>query len=721
MGIKSFIFIATMIFLFSCDKHEFKNPVDTDVELQELSEDLTIARLSDSSVILSWQKNTDVVVKYIVERKKNSGSYAFQEEVEANTTQYIDTGLLTTNTYYYKITGFNDQNYTNSISDSIITYFSPVTNFNITHESITSAKLTWTHDCTYETGYIIERRNITNDKTEKLKSIKDSKKMLTDNQTSFRKEQKDENEFQVIAEISSDNFAYIDNSLIPNQQYEYRFKAISNFNESNSILANYYSNFPKPRNLSITQSNVHTFFLEWDDFSNNENGFMIERKIDEGDYSVIYSTAENVTNFTDDINTRNTFGQIYYKIYGFYVDEEIIFSDFIEAQETIVFEQITNLSYEKLLVNSIQLYWLDSNDGTEGYIIEKMVSNSEYQEIANVDTIGFIDTSVEVNPNIRYRVAPYSGDNIAEFTETEEIDNSLTSPTDLSFELIDNSIRLNWNDNSEGEDGFKIDKKVGSSDWQVVFGEVEEDIETWTDENAIDDDVIEYRVCTFYGENISSYSEVSFGCIDIDGNFYQTIQVGNQFWTTESLKVTHYRNGDAITHVPSNGNWSSTENGAYCMYNDSPGNGETYGNMYNWYAVNDSRNIAPQGWHVPSDDELKELEMTLGMSQYEANSTDLRGTNEGSKLSFRADLWQNGALEDDTDFNSSGFKFLPGGSRRCIWSDDYQEIGSRSYIWTSTQNYNGESWYRGIDHDDTRVARNDCDKNYGFYLRCVKD
>ncbi len=135
---------------------------------------------------------------------------------------------------------------------------------------------------------------------------------------------------------------------------------------------------------------------------------------------------------------------------------------------------------------------------------------------------------------------------------------------------------------------------------------------------------------------------------DIDGNVYQTIQIGNQVWMAENLKVTHYRDGTSIQYVQNELTepdvWETLTTGAYCYYDDSQSNQTTYGNLYNWYAVADSRNIAPEGWHVPTDAEWKELEMALGMSQSEADDAGYRGTNEGSKLAGNAGLWTDGEL-----------------------------------------------------------------------------
>lgn len=88
---------------------------------------------------------------------------------------------------------------------------------------------------------------------------------------------------------------------------------------------------------------------------------------------------------------------------------------------------------------------------------------------------------------------------------------------------------------------------------------------------------------------------------DVDGNVYNTIQIGNQWWMAENLKVTHYRNGEAIPNVTSDSEWSNLTTGAYCSYDNNNSFIETYGLLYNWYAVDDARDLAPEGWHIPTD------------------------------------------------------------------------------------------------------------------------
>ncbi len=110
---------------------------------------------------------------------------------------------------------------------------------------------------------------------------------------------------------------------------------------------------------------------------------------------------------------------------------------------------------------------------------------------------------------------------------------------------------------------------------------------------------------------------------DIDGNIYETVQIGEQVWMAENLKVTHYNDGSEIPTEYSNSEWENLSTGAYAVYDDNESNADTYGYLYNWYAVDDSRGVCPTHWHVPSDDEWKELEMFLGMSQEEVDGIDL--------------------------------------------------------------------------------------------------
>jgi uncharacterized protein (TIGR02145 family) len=206
---------------------------------------------------------------------------------------------------------------------------------------------------------------------------------------------------------------------------------------------------------------------------------------------------------------------------------------------------------------------------------------------------------------------------------------------------------------------------------------------------------------------------------DLSG--YETVVIGDQEWMQYNLDVAYYRNGDTIYHAESNYDWEYARDngiGAWCYYNNSSSNGVIYGKLYNWYAVNDERGLAPEGWRVPSDDDWKELEMYLGLSQEEADDWYWRGTTEGAKLAGGYDLWYNGSLRNHSDFNSSGFSGLPGGYR------DYYGFQSMSWDaswWSSTEYSSTKAIDRYLKYWHTDVGRYHEPKSYGRSVRCVMD
>jgi uncharacterized protein (TIGR02145 family) len=209
---------------------------------------------------------------------------------------------------------------------------------------------------------------------------------------------------------------------------------------------------------------------------------------------------------------------------------------------------------------------------------------------------------------------------------------------------------------------------------------------------------------------------------DIDGNVYKTVKISNQWWMAENLKVTKYRNGGPIPNVTEDSVWANLSTGAYCDYNNDTNNVATYGRLYNWYAVNDSRNIAPEGWHVPSDEEWRQLEMALGMSQSDTDNTGFRGTDEGGKMKTTgtieegSGLWHS-PIEGAT--NESGFSALPGGCREHFGYCDGMDYDAM--LWSATESYDVFAWCRCMSRVSSAVYRHNHYKRSGFSVRCVRD
>lgn len=204
---------------------------------------------------------------------------------------------------------------------------------------------------------------------------------------------------------------------------------------------------------------------------------------------------------------------------------------------------------------------------------------------------------------------------------------------------------------------------------------------------------------------------------DIDGNNYTTVVIGNQTWLRENLKVIRYNDGTAISNVTSSTSWLGLTTGAYCNYNNDISYVDTYGRLYNWYAVTNSRRLCPTGWHVPSDAEWTQLEIYLGMSQTTANLVNWRGTNEGGKMKESGLTHWNSPNTGAT--NESGFNGLPGGIR---WTSDFSNsVRANGTWWSSTEYNSNEAWYRGLYWDRGTICRSQDPKTYGFAVRCIKD
>jgi uncharacterized protein (TIGR02145 family) len=197
----------------------------------------------------------------------------------------------------------------------------------------------------------------------------------------------------------------------------------------------------------------------------------------------------------------------------------------------------------------------------------------------------------------------------------------------------------------------------------------------------------------------------------------ETVTIGTQVWMKKNLDVSHYRNGDTIPEVREN--WGGPTIGRWCYYENDSANGSVYGKLYNWYAVDDSRGLAPEGYHVPSDDEWKTLEMYLGMTQTQADSTGWRGSPVSAMLR------ETGTTHWDPNYNatnSSNFTALPGGYRYLHYGAFYF-ITTHAVFWTSTYSGDDGAWLRDLwgNNSENTVYRGG---NYtwdGNSVRCVRD
>jgi uncharacterized protein (TIGR02145 family) len=189
---------------------------------------------------------------------------------------------------------------------------------------------------------------------------------------------------------------------------------------------------------------------------------------------------------------------------------------------------------------------------------------------------------------------------------------------------------------------------------------------------------------------------------------FETVKIGSQTWMKNNLDVSVYRNGDSIQQVKDGTAWAALTTGAWCFNNNDVANESDYGKLYNWYAVTDSRNIAPLGWHLPTDAEWATLVSLTGGNTAAGDVLKEAGTTHWTSPNSGAT-------------NSSGFTGLPGGGRGVDGA--FISTGGLGSWWTSSEDSPGSftAVCYQMNYNQSGVNRGSAAKVTGFSVRCVKD
>lgn len=206
------------------------------------------------------------------------------------------------------------------------------------------------------------------------------------------------------------------------------------------------------------------------------------------------------------------------------------------------------------------------------------------------------------------------------------------------------------------------------------------------------------------------FSQDALGDIvcDIDSNVYRTVTIKGQEWMGENLSVKHYRNGDPIYHAATATEWEAASRrgeGAWCYYSNNQKYGNSHGILYNWYAINDPRGLAPEGWQVPDDSDWNSLSSMLGGR-----------SSAGAFLKAGA---KNGLGPSSLYSSSATFRALPAGYRRN--DGRFYYMNTNAYFWSSTSFIDGFAWFHHLNASNDMVFRNDTSMGNGMSVRCVRD
>ena len=338
-----------------------------------------------------------------------------------------------------------------------------------------------------------------------------------------------------------------------------------------------------------------------------------------------------------------------------------------------------------------------------------------------------ISTTIEgLTPNTTYYVRAFLTNTFGDFYG-DEID-FMTAELDLTPPVItiigDNPLEINI-----GEDYTEF----GATATDDIDGDISQDIiiDSSNLNTALAGNyAVTYSVSDSSNNSTSEQREVIIigdSTASCDGEPYQSIVYGTQEWTVENACHITYRDGTPIPEVTDQEEWENLTTGAWSYYENNSENPR----LYNWYAVmgihdtdpnTPNKEFAPQGWHVPSDDEWTTLENHLIANGYNYDGTTTE--NKIAKAMASTTGWESseaaGATgNDQSSNNSSGFNAFPGGDRNYDGSFNFE--GSDAFFWSSSESSAASAWYRNLSYDSSNLSRYGNFKRFGFSVRFVRD
>lgn len=336
-----------------------------------------------------------------------------------------------------------------------------------------------------------------------------------------------------------------------------------------------------------------------------------------------------------------------------------------------------------------------------------------------IDSINFSNTIYSLTNNTKYyaRAFAYNELGISYSNQIEFSVNVSIVPVNLTFRSVKNitdttasfeATILSKGGGTLGEIGFCWSTTQNPTiSANKVKGSWKDSINFLNTISSLNKNTKYYAKAYAYNELGISYSnQIEFSTLNKQDSLLEIVKIGTQIWQPKNLDVSKYKNGDSIRYASTRGEWmdaADKKEGAWCYYDHEPQNGEVYGKLYNWYAVNDKRGLATKGFHIPTDAEWSVLTDYLGGEQ-----------TSGFKMKSTSG-WKNNGNGN----NISGFNGMPGGY--CNNGGNFNGITGDEYFWSSSESSTDDAWNRGLNSYSLRVDRNHGNKSDGLYVRCLRD
>ena len=457
------------------NESEYSNEVGTKTDFPS-PKNLYAESNDDQSLKLYWEDNSSFETGYRLERKEIGSEFKEIANIESNITFFLDTGLSFGTTYTYRIIAFTSESesaYSNILSAK--TVFPEPTYLSVLILDDQSLKLSWKDNCTFDTGFKIER-----------------------------KEGKED--FILIKELPATAESFLDEKLSYGTQYIYRIASITESNSSNyssEIIAK--TIFSGPSFLSSEVVDDRTASIYWEDNCDFETGFSIERRSEDEEFEVLVQLPENSTSYTDDkIKFEETY---YYRVQATTSNNGSDFSN-VEYLNTI-FPNPTNLRMEIVSAGKINLKWDDNCNFENGYRIERSQNGLEFKVIKKTDPdiTEFTDEDLKYDVEYSYRVQAFTSFNTSHYTNSVSEYYGLHFPEDITISVIsDQQIKLSWEDICNIEEGFKIQRRTENTDFKTI-STLLANSESYYDSDINIHEKYYYRIFSYLNRHDSQKSE----------------------------------------------------------------------------------------------------------------------------------------------------------------------------------------------------------------------
>ncbi len=469
--------------------------------------------IDDQSLRLYWEDNSTFEEGFKLERKDEDSDYVEISLLEPNTTTFIDKNLKYGRTYIYRVAAYTITSTTGySNEHSAKTIFPKPSYLSALVLDDQSIKLSWLDNCNFDEGFKLERKE-------------------------------DSGEFRSIASLDTETTSYLDENLHYGTNYIYRVFAVTKLNNSD------YSNkvevktfFPEPTYLSSEVINDQTISLYWEDNCSFEAGFRLERKMDSKAFSEIAVFGENITTHIDkDLSFGKTY---YYRVLAFTSFNESDYSN-VEYASTI-FAKPTNLTAKIIGAEEIDLTWSDNCYFENGYSIERSVGGSDFKEIGRTSSNikEYKDLDLAFGADYTYRVRAYTKLNYSDYSKTVTRSLGICAPTSLKTRIIgDRQIKLTWTDNTNIEDGFKIERRTSEQEFEF-YAKISANVTSYIDTDTEIHVNYYYRIFSYSKGNKSHYSnEVHAIC------HYGELRVPEDYFSIQSA-IDASTSGDIVLVQP---------------------------------------------------------------------------------------------------------------------------------------------------------------------------